>query len=165
MPSKRQERLAEIRRIAKEQRWREVDPAALAQLRLCLPEASEDTLRRDLRECGLALHPLVEGVRLDCLTQLGRSLEALAHLYREQSGSDARACRQAVLAARRKAEFVLQNDKVRPEIKQAMEEKLLWLRVWLENPTLFATWRKLRELQPSPDPAAGAEAVREAPKS
>ncbi len=123
-----------------------MDPSALEELREVFAQQSNETLRHDLRETGLALHALVEGVRLDSLDALGRTLLSLAELYEAGNGrqEQAVASREAALAARRKAEFVLRNPKVSPEARQAMEEKLLWLRVWLENPPLFPRWLSLR---------------------
>ncbi len=158
MHSKRQARIAAIREIANDRGWRHVDGSALAALQLAFPDLSVSTLRHDLRETGLELHPLVEGVRLDDLEHLARTLLALNRHYtpaHQYAGSDGKghagkapegdAARQEVLAARRKAEFVIGNPRVDAAVKVAMEEKLLWLRVWLENPLVFPHWLTLRQ--------------------
>lgn len=147
MPSRRQTRIAAIQAIAREERWTLVDPPALALIRAAFPETSEETLRHDLRETGLLLHPLVEGVRLEDLDALARTLLALERWYQAGAGASphATAARKEVLAARRKAEWVIRNPRVDALVRAAMEEKLLWLRVWLENPLVFSTWLALRQ--------------------
>ncbi|MCW5964308.1 MAG: hypothetical protein KIT83_09730 [Bryobacterales bacterium] len=148
MPSKRQTRIATIQAIAREQGWALVDPPALARIRVAFPEIGEDTLRHDLRETGLPLHPSVEGVRMDDLASLARTLLALERCYQAlaERSPEAADIRKAVLAARRKAEWVIRNPKVDTAVRTAMEEKLLWLRVWLENPPLFSAWLALRQV-------------------
>lgn len=147
MPSRRQLRIAEIREIASRHGWQQVDPEAFAVLRGAFPEASERTLRHSLRESGIPLHPLVEGVRLDSLEDLARTLLALARLYQMTGPGPAQTgpARAEVLAARRKVEWILRNPRVPEQAHKEAAEKLLWLRVWLENPPLFAGWLQLRQ--------------------
>jgi hypothetical protein len=89
---------------------------------------SEGTLRRYVRESGLELAPLVEGVRQDSLENLERTLGRLADLYWER----AKDCREMVLEAKRHAAF------------QKRQEVLLYLNTWLENPAVFRSWADLR---------------------
>lgn len=144
----RDERRAAIAALIEREQWPVVDRPAWQVLRAAFRTVSERTLLHDLLDGGFALDPLVEGVRLDTMENLFRSLTALA-ICHQREGATARkgaitAARKCVLEARRKAEAVLRNPKVSPEKKSAMEEKFLWLRTWLENPELFPEWASLR---------------------
>lgn len=156
--TKRTRRLAAIRDLALRECWQCVDDAAWQALRRAFPEVSESTLRHDLRETELILNPFVEGVRLDSIEDLARTLSSLAAEYaagRADSADPRRgAARKLVLDARRKAETVLRNPRVNPQKLAAMEEKFLWLRTWLENPALFNAWANLRRKKLS-NPDAG----------
>ncbi|MCC6264948.1 MAG: hypothetical protein IT169_15335 [Bryobacterales bacterium] len=141
-------RRAAIAALIERERWQVVDSAAWEVLRNAFSTVSESTLRHDLLASGFPLQPMVEGVRFDTLEELARSLTALAECERRAAEtarngmiSPARKC---VLEARRKAEAVLRNPSVSAEKHEAMEEKFLWLRTWLENPELFVDWAPLR---------------------
>jgi hypothetical protein len=146
--SARQERLRAIVALAESEGWERVDADAWGRLREKFQEVSENTLRHDLRETGLAVAALVEGVRLDSLEHLARTLLALAEADASALTNEPRlrvsAARRLVLEARRKAEVVLRNPRVEPAKRAAMEEKFLWIRTWLENPDLFPAWAPLR---------------------
>ena len=148
MQSKRQTRIAAMREIAEREGWQSIDSDEWHLLCAQFPNVSEKTLRHDLREIIFPVHPLIEGVRLDSLEDLERSLRALACLYQEAVSRNPRdtmnAARRLVLEARRKAENVLRNPRVDAEKRAAMEEKFLWLRTWLENPPVFDSWASIR---------------------
>ena len=141
MPSKKQERLQQIQAIVNQQQWPQVDPAAFGVLCERFPSVSPQTLRRDLRETSLEVHALVEGVRLCSLPTLRLSMLALHECHAQFPAE----VRRLILDARRKAEHVIRNPRVNATKRRQMEEKLLWLRVWLENPALFPAWAALRE--------------------
>lgn len=144
----RQLRRAAIAAFVEREQWALVDLAAWDVLRRAFGEVKENTLRHDLLDSGLPLDPLVEGVRFDTIEHLARSLTALAVCHRramEASPNESMSlARKLVLEARRKAEAVLGNSRVAREKREAMDEKFLWLRTWLENPELFAAWAPLR---------------------
>lgn len=97
---------------------------------------SASTLRRYLRDSGLSLAPLVEGVRQDSVEHLERTLTSLADLYPQRP----KPCRAAVLEAKRHAKF------------QKREQVLLYLNTWLENPSVFPAWAVLlRKTKKGPD--------------
>lgn len=155
----RQLRRAAIAALVEREQWALVDLAAWDALRRAFGEVTENTLRHDLLDSGLPLDPLVEGVRFDTIEHLARSLTALAVCHRsamEASPNESMSlARKLVLEARRKAEAVLGNSRVAREKREAMEEKFLWLRTWLENPEVFAVWAPLR-LQKVRNPATGS---------
>lgn len=155
----RQLRRAAIAAFVEREQWALVDLAAWDVLRRAFGEVKENTLRHDLLDSGLPLDPLVEGVRFDTIEHLARSLTALAVCHRramEASPNESMSlARKLVLEARRKAEAVLGNSRVAREKREAMEEKFLWLRTWLENPEVFAVWAPLR-LHKVRNPATGS---------
>jgi hypothetical protein len=93
-------------------------------------------LRAALLECGLALAPLVEGVRQDSLENLERTLVALGAEYAAGDAARRKQVRAVVIEARRHAALASR--------RKPKGEELLWLRTWLENPPLFAEWVDLR---------------------
>ncbi len=118
------------------------------ELRVALASVREDRLRRLLRETGLPLEPLVEGVRQDSLEEAARTLEALAREYRSalERGDARRAaeCRRLVMTAKQRARWAAENPRVDPAKRTVKRELLLWMLTWLENPLLFEPWLRLR---------------------
>jgi hypothetical protein len=103
-----------------------------------------DKLFRDLlRECGVPLAPLVEGVRQEDLPSLERTLLALADEYRNPDLR--RRCRMAVIHAKDHARLVARNAKVDPEKRAMKDEMVLWMLTWLENPAVFEVWVPMRK--------------------
>ncbi len=92
-----------------------------------LAPITEDNLRRLLRETGLPLHPLVEGVWQDSPQTLVRTLIALARLYPEHPVET----RHLVLEAKEHAKFLRRS------------EVLFWTLRWFENPGIFDAWATL----------------------
>lgn len=119
------------------------------ELRAELADVSEDRLRHLLRESGLPLDPLVEGVRQDSFELLERTLLALAREYQSalESGDRERAmlCRRQVIQAKDRARWVIRSARTSPQKKADKQEMLLWMLTWLENPGVFADWLRLRK--------------------
>jgi|YNPMSStandDraft_1061717.scaffolds.fasta_scaffold28473_2 hypothetical protein len=113
-----------------------------------LAPVSQTYLRRLLRQSGVELEPVVEGVRQESLQQLHRSLLALAREYRlaKQSGDRARQqlCRRLVIEAKDHARWALRRAKEPSDARTWRQEAIEWMRVWLENPEVFPLWSKLR---------------------
>jgi hypothetical protein len=127
---------AQIHEWLQRQGVKRVDEALAARLREEFPEISPTTVRRALRESGLELDPLVEGVRQDSLADLERTLLALAAEYEHGDAARRARVRALVLEARRHAELAAR--------RKPKDEELLWLRTWLENPLVFPVWARLR---------------------
>jgi hypothetical protein len=110
------------------------------ELRSLLPPVSESRLRHLLRESGLPLAPLIDGVRQDTLDALEASLLKLLDEY-EQSGRDRQILvRRLVITAKDHARWASRN-----ELKQLeKQEMILWMTTWLENPPLFRDWVRIR---------------------
>lgn len=111
-----------------------------AALRSLLAPVSDSYLRRLLRGTGLALSPMVEGVRQESFDALQASLLALLAEY--ESGDPVRraAVRKLVIVAKDHARWASRKEELRAE----KEEMMLWMLTWLENPPLFPEWVRLR---------------------
>jgi hypothetical protein len=130
MPSTKRAKLAE---------WIERDKPALigldefGRLKEALAPVSENYLRKLLRDSGVPLAPMVEGVRQSNLGVLELSLLALLAEYESGDAARRRAVRNLVITAKDHAKWAHK------------EENLLWLTTWLENPPLFPAWARLRK--------------------
>ena len=129
MPSTKRAKLAE---------WIERQQPALIgldefeRLKGALAPVSENYLRKLLRDSGVPLAPMVDGVRQSNLGALELSLLALLVEYESGDAAHKRAVRKLVIRAKDHAKWTHK------------EENLLWLTTWLENPPLFPAWVRLR---------------------
>jgi hypothetical protein len=130
MPSTKRAKLAE---------WIEREKPALIgveafeQLKHELAPVTENYLRKLLRDSGVPLEPMVEGVRQSNLGALELSLLALLPEYESGDPAHKRAVRKLVITAKDHAKWTHK------------QENLLWLTTWLENPPLFPAWARLRK--------------------
>ncbi len=108
----------------------------LQELRDRLAPVSESYLRRLLRESGVPLDPLVEGVRQSSFEDLERTLLALAEC-------DRAAARRLIIEAKDHARLAMRR--MEGEARAAKEEMILWMLTWLENPDAFLVWLRLRK--------------------
>lgn len=115
-----------------------------------LAPASPAYLRRLLRQAGVPLAPLVEGVRQESFESLERTLLALHEEYmKARDAADRqrqRQCRQLVIEAKDHARWALRRAKDDQQ-KRQREEMIQWMLVWLENPEIFPQWLRLRKRQ------------------
>ena len=110
------------------------------ELRTELAPVSESHLRHLLRDSGVPLAPLVEGVRQESLDALATSLSRLLEEY-ESGDRDRRVLvRRLVIGAKDHARWASRNEQKRA----GKEEMMLWMTTWLENPSLFPDWVRLR---------------------
>jgi len=122
---------------------------------------SESYLRRLVRESGLPMDPLVEGVRQESFDELARTLLALhAEYIRAAEAGDwerQAACRRLVIEAKDHARWAARRTKD-PAKREAKEEMAAWMLVWLETPDAFPVWLDLRrkKLAEEAEPEAGA---------
>ena len=121
--------------------WRAIGEAEFRQLVAELAPVSEHDVRRLLRESGLLLSPLVEGVRQSSLVDLERTLCALAEEYARAGVDRRRSIRRLVITARDHARLAARRTEA-PPLKQEM---ILWMNTWLENPEAFSLWAVLRK--------------------
>ena len=103
-----------------------------------LAPISESYLRDLLRNSGVPLHPMIEGVRQDTFENLERTLLQLHAEYESGDAFTKRACRDLVIRAKDHARFALPK-------KPEKQEMLLWMITWLENPPAFPVWLDLRK--------------------
>ena len=105
-----------------------------------LGPVSGSHLRRLLRESGVPLTPLVEGVRQETFEALESSL---LNMLREYEAGDAAlrvSIRRLVIEAKDHARWAARI----PEKRATKQEMVLWILTWLENPPLFPQWVRLR---------------------
>ena len=103
-----------------------------------LAPISETYLRDLLRNCGLPLDPLIEGVRQVSFENLERTLLQLETQYSNGDREIKRACRALVIRGKDHARFALAK-------KPEKQEMILWMITWLENPAAFPVWLELRK--------------------
>jgi len=109
-------------------------------LRTLLAPVSENYLRHLLRDSGIAMEPLVEGVRQENLDALEASLLRLLEEYERGDRERKTLVRRLVIAAKDHARWAARDEARRA----AKGEMMLWLTTWLENPPLFSEWVRLR---------------------
>ncbi len=149
MGTGRRSKQAVLRACLDERQPERVTEALFSELLGALAPVSEGHLRRLLRETGIPLAPLVEGIRQDGFEQLERTLLEIDREYADAvAGRDARraqVCRRAVITAKDHARFALRSPKRSPDERAAKEEMILWMLTWLENPGVFPAWLELRK--------------------
>jgi hypothetical protein len=111
-----------------------------AQLAAALAPVSESYLRQLVRECGVPLDAMVEGVRQATFEDLEKSLLNLLQEYESADAARRMAVRRLVITAKDHARLAARIPAKRPE----KQEMILWLTTWLENPPVFAEWVKIR---------------------
>jgi hypothetical protein len=111
------------------------------ELRRQLAPVSESYLRKLLRESGVPLASLVEGVRQETLEALESSLMRMLVEYEAGSRERRALVRKAVITAKDHARLAARKE----EVRAAKEEMILWMLTWLENPALFPDWLRIRK--------------------
>ena len=119
------------------------------QLRERLAPVSDSYLRHLLRDCGLPLDPVVEGIRQHSFEELERTLLAIGEEYAkavETGGRErAAACRRAVITGKEHARLAARHPAASEEASARKAEMTSWMLVWLENPAIFPAWLGLRK--------------------
>ena len=131
---------AELARWLDEHRPARIGEAEFAQLRAALAPVSESYLRKLVRECGVPLDAMVEGVRQATFDDLEASLLRLLDEYERGDAPRRMAVQRLVITAKDHARLAARN----PEKRTEKEEMILWLTTWLENPPVFGEWIRIR---------------------
>ena len=121
--------------------WTRIGEAEWEELRRELAPVSESYLRKLVRECGVALAPMVAGVRQSDFDELEGSLLALLDEYERGDAARRAAVRALVITAKDHARFAARRS---AERRVEKDEMAMWMRTWLENPAVFAQWVRLR---------------------
>jgi len=135
---------SELERWIAERRPERIGELEYAELRAALAPISENYLRHLLRDSGVALDPMVEGVRQGSFDELQESLERLLAIYEAGDLIRKQAVRQLVIMAKDHARLATHSRGSTPEKRSEKEEMVLWLLTWLENPGVFPEWARLR---------------------
>jgi len=131
---------AELARWLEEHHPALIGEADFALLRVALAPVSESYLRKLVRECGVPLDPMIEGVRQATFAELEASLLRLLAEYQSSDPPRRMAVRRLVITAKEHARLAARNPAQRPD----KEEMILWLTTWLENPPVFQEWVAIR---------------------
>ena len=131
---------AEFARWLEERRPARIGEAEFAELGSALAPISESYLRQLVRDSGVPLDPMVEGVRQGTLDELEASLLLLLEVYANSDATRRRAVRRLVITAKDHARLAARN----PARSGEKAEVILWLTTWLENPPLFPAWVPVR---------------------
>jgi hypothetical protein len=109
-------------------------------LRRELNPISTGYLRKLLRESGVPLAALIDGVRQESFAALEASLLSLLREYEGGDPGRRASVRRVVIEAKDHARWAGRTAEKRVE----KEEMVLWMLTWLENPPVFAQWVRLR---------------------
>ena len=131
---------ADLARWLERERPARIGEREWARLHVELAPVSGSYLRRLLRESGVPLAPLVEGVRQESFEALESSLLTFLQEYERADPAGRTSIRRVVIEAKEHARWAARN----PEKRAEKEEMALWMLTWLENPPLFPQWVKLR---------------------
>jgi hypothetical protein len=158
----KQTKRARLSQYLAETRLIRVTDADWQQIRERLAPVSDGYLRGLLRDCGLPLDPVVEGIRQDSFDELERTLLAIGEEYSRalEAGDRERAasCRGAVITGKEHARLAARRRGASQEISARKEEMAAWMLIWLENPAIFPAWLALRKKAAAASPA---QAVRD----
>lgn len=147
MPSRSESRKSRLRQYLAEKQPACVDEGLVSELSLLLAPVSESYLRGLLRESGVRLAPMVEGVNLHSLDDLERTLLVLAEEY----ANGRKEARAAVIESKDRVRWAAARA-ADPEKRVEKAEMLLWIMTWLENPVAFPVWARLRRRARFADP-------------
>jgi hypothetical protein len=140
-PAKSRGKRAELARWIEREKAPLIGEAEFDQLRSALAPVSESYLHKLLRDSGVPLAPMIQGVRQSDFNELEETLLALLDEYEKRDTMRRAAVRKLVITAKDHARWALQRGHA------TKEEMVLWLMTWLENPPVFREWVKLRRAQ------------------
>jgi hypothetical protein len=123
----------------------EIEFAAIAEE---LAPVSESYLRRLVRESGVSLATMLEGVRQDSFESLERTLLALLDEYERGDAARRMEVRRRVIESKDHARRAA--SRFAPSRNPVKDEMVLWMLTWLENPSLFRQWLALRKRATGP---------------
>jgi len=135
-PSAAKERVLEFAAV---RGWGEIGEAEWAELKAALPDISETTIR----ESGVPIAPPWSGVKQHTIDDLDASLRQFSDIYVSHPHLR-RYCRDQVIAAKTRARYASQSDKVEADKRRLKAEMVEWMLVWLGDPALFPAWVSIR---------------------
>lgn len=140
-PAKSRGKRAELALWLEREKAPLIGEAEFDRLRIALAPVSESYLRKLLRDSGVPLAPMIQGVRQSSLEELEETLLVLLDEYEKGDAMRRAAVRKLVITAKDHARWALRRGHA------TKEEMVLWMMTWLENPPVFRDWVKLRRAQ------------------
>ena len=131
---------AELKHWLEARRPSRIGEAEFAELCAALAPVSQTYVRKLVRECGVPLDPMIDGVRQGTFEELEASLLRLLEIYQQGDAARRMTVRRLVITAKDHARLAARN----PEKRTDKEEVILWLTTWLENPPVFGEWVRIR---------------------
>ena len=139
-PGKNRGKRAELAHWLEERRPAHIGEGEFEELLSALAPVSESYLRKLLRDSGVPLAPLIEGVRQANFDELEATLLALLDEYESGDTGRRATLRRLVITAKDHARWAARRADTHPE----KDEMIRWMITWLENPPVFREWVKLR---------------------
>ena len=142
MPPKTESKKARLRAYLESERPPAITESIWRGLLDRLAPISESYLRELLHAAGVPIQPPYGGVRQKSFEELEASLLELEAVYTEARAAGdpqrARYCRRLVIAAKDRARAAMRKH---PEKDEMVE----WMLVWLENPSVFREWVRVKK--------------------
>jgi hypothetical protein len=133
---------ARVAEFVQSRGWSVIGEAEWVELRSALPDISESTIRT-AGVAGFSIAAPWKGVAQHSFDELEISLRELTGIY--QSRPDLhRYCRQVVIEARERAQWLSRSARISEEKRQLKAEMAEWMLVWLGDPAVFPVWVELR---------------------
>ncbi|MGI8991260.1 MAG: hypothetical protein ACR2I2_16980 [Bryobacteraceae bacterium] len=135
-----------VRDYLSARRWTAIGREEWTELRRDLPSIAENFLREALRESGIEVAQPYRGIRRKSLDDLETSLLDMQRVY-ANAPELSPICRKIVIQAKDRARFAARNPKIDASQRELKEEMLRWMLVWLDDPSMFQPWVRLRKKQ------------------
>lgn len=119
--------------------WTVIGEPEWRELRSALDDIPESTIRTS----GIPISPPWSGVNQHSIDDLESSLLDLTRIYKTRPDLR-RYCRDQVIAAKDRARWASQSPKVQESKRRLKAEMAEWMLVWLDDPSMFETWTRLR---------------------
>jgi len=129
----------QLRELTVARGWRRIGEAEWHEILAAIPDISS----AGLSALEIPVDPPWCGVRQHSLEELQGSLEEMSRVYAVRPDLR-RFCRDRVIEARARARYASRNARVEEEKRRIKAEMAEWMLVWLGDPSLFATWAKVR---------------------
>jgi hypothetical protein len=122
--------------------WMVIGEAEWKELHTSLPDISDSMLR----SAGLPVEQPWLGVIQHTQEELEASLTEMARIY-EARPDLRRYSREQVIAAKDRAKWLSRSGRIDQDKRQTKAEMAEWMLVWLDDPSMFEAWIRVRRRQ------------------